>query len=120
MYSGGEGDGWSWTQSEEEIELKLTVASSIRGRDVKVNFKPRGMRITVAGELVSSLDGDLEAPVHPEECTWDMEEGTVVLTLLKAEPVTWKRLLSSHEEKRIRRTDGGDEVIHARTIWARR
>jgi len=59
---------------------------------------------------MTSLEGKLEAPIHPDECVWDMDGKTVVITLLKAAETPWRRLLVDHEERRPRRIDGGETL----------
>eukprot|EP00658_Telonema_sp_P-2_P038215 TRINITY_DN27455_c0_g3_i1.p1 TRINITY_DN27455_c0_g3~~TRINITY_DN27455_c0_g3_i1.p1 ORF type:complete len:313 (-),score=78.93 TRINITY_DN27455_c0_g3_i1:47-985(-) len=109
MWSGAEVDGVSWTQTQDEVEVRVPAPAGTRGRDVRVDFRPKNVSVSIGGNLVEALKGELNAPVHPDECVWDMESGDVVVTLLKAAEDIWSRLLTHHDLKKMRRIDGGDD-----------
>ena len=55
-------------QDHDDIFLAVPVADGVAAGKVSVDFRARGLRVTVCGEEI--VAGELPQPVHPEDCTW--------------------------------------------------
>ncbi|GMH59294.1 hypothetical protein TrRE_jg267 [Triparma retinervis] len=78
-----EGDGYVWTENPEEVEIRWQVGPDLKGRDVKVKFRARELRVEAGGEVKAS--GELGGAVVIDECTWCIEGEELVVTLGKRE-----------------------------------
>jgi len=55
-------------QDHDDIFLAVPVTDDVTAGEVSVNFRPRSLRVAVGGVVI--VAGDLQQPVHPEDCTW--------------------------------------------------
>ena len=86
------GKGYEWTQNTEEVEVRFDVGDGVGGKDVKVVFKARHLKVAVKGEVKG--DGELGGGVIVDECTWCIEGGALVVTLGKREGQTmWEEAI---------------------------
>ncbi|GMI41544.1 hypothetical protein TrCOL_g6502 [Triparma columacea] len=77
------GDGYEWTENPEEVEIRWGVGGGVKGRDVKVKFGARKLKVEVRGEV--KVEGELGGAVVIDECTWCVEGEELVVTLGKRE-----------------------------------
>merc|ERR1719201_475714 len=71
-----EAEGYKWEQTskygESEVIVRFALAAAATKKDVKVVFKAKALKVTVAGEEL--MDGKLFAAIHPDESTWCLVE----------------------------------------------
>jgi len=88
--SGDTNAGFNWRQDPEEIEVSVSLPATATKADVKVVFKSRSLRVEHRGEVL--VEGQLASGCHPEESTWTMSKGRVVVSLQKADSRPWQTL----------------------------
>ncbi|MEW5301586.1 MAG: hypothetical protein WDW36_004437 [Sanguina aurantia] len=91
----------TWSQSTDEVFIQVPVASSTKGRDVKLEVHPKRLQLRVEGATV--LEGSLVdcGEIVVDDCFWTMESGSddspqrVLITLCKKEMgyQSWTTLL---------------------------
>ena len=93
-----EEEGWKWEQTskygESEILVRFALATPATKKDVKVVFKARELKVTVAGEEL--LNGKTFSTVTVDDSTWCLvEKGSELQVLLAlAEDTKWDSLLA--------------------------
>jgi len=87
-----EGDGFSWRQDAEEIEVSATLPNNATKTEMKVHFQRRALRIEHRGSVI--LEGQLALPCRPEECTWTLTKGRIIVSMEKADSRPWPSLFS--------------------------
>mmetsp|Transcript_6350 Transcript_6350/g.15287 ORF Transcript_6350/g.15287 Transcript_6350/m.15287 type:complete len:332 (-) Transcript_6350:127-1122(-) len=83
-------DGVSWTQDGTEMEVSVVVPKDVKKQDIKVTFQKEALKIALSGNVVA--EGQLAGECRPQECTWTVGSGKVIITLEKARPQPWKQL----------------------------
>ena len=89
---------YKWEQTsnhgESEVMVRFALAAPATKKDVKVIFKAKSLKVTVAGEDL--IDGATFGTVAIEECTWCLvEKGSELQVLLAlAEDTKWTSLLA--------------------------
>jgi len=95
---GANGKTWRWEQTskygESEIIVRFPLAAPAVKKDVKVVFKARHLKVSVAGEDL--IDGKTFGTVAIDDSTWCLVENRTELQLLLAlaEDVKWDSLLA--------------------------
>jgi hypothetical protein len=88
----GQEEKYSWSQNDEEVELRFPVDAGVKGKDCKVNFGRKSLKVTVGGEIL--LDATLGGDVDVEDSTFTIEDGKdgreLCVTLGKKESYTWR------------------------------
>merc|ERR1712097_232516 len=94
---GADGKTWKWEQTskygESEIIVRFTLATPATKKDVKVVFKAKELKVTVAGEEL--MNGKTFGTITIDDSTWCLvEKGTELQLLLAlAEDKKWDTLL---------------------------
>lgn len=90
----GSGDRYSWTQTDEDLEVRVQGAPEVKGAAKRVSVSyGRGESLTVMIDSVVVLGiVRLFDRVTPDECSWSLDKGEVVITLEKADPRPWTDL----------------------------
>ena len=86
---GGEGDGYTWSQEADEVEILFELPAGTAAKDVAVRFLPDKVVLTapVSQQLA------LFARAVPDDCSWQLSDGKLLLTLGKEEEgQTWLAL----------------------------
>ena len=85
----GEGEGFKWTQTDDEVEVVVDAGEGTKAKDVWAVFRPDHVKVVVNGETKFEVGGDkppgLFRKVRPDDCTWTIESGKVVVTLQKTD-----------------------------------
>jgi hypothetical protein len=93
--SGAGADGlYVWTQTDDEVEVRVRGAPEGKGASARVRVGyGKGLSLAVAfnGAPVLALE-PLFDRVSPDESSWALDTGTLVVTLGKGEPRTWASL----------------------------
>lgn len=95
---------YSWTQTLVDAEVRVPLHAAVTKRDLIVDIKKLALRVGVKGQP-DILNGTLPAAVHPDECTWLLEDGkTIVITLDKVDKVKWwPHIITSEPEINTRK-----------------
>ena len=82
---GGQGEGYSWKQTTEDVEVSVPLPSGTRGKQCKVKFGNRSLKIDVNVDTGVKLNfTNLYGKVHADECVWTISDGVLVVTMEKA------------------------------------
>jgi len=81
-------DYFTWTQDDDELEIIVPDLAGAPGRRlnknvVKVNFKPRSIKIVYDG--TEKLSFDLYNAIDVDGCTWTIDRDKLVITCEKSE-----------------------------------
>eukprot|EP00667_Euglena_gracilis_P021280 EG_transcript_23260 len=84
---------FTWMQDKEEVTVKVPIPAGTKAKDVAVTFHRTTLQAGLKGQppLVA---GDLTYPVTVDECAWSLVDGALQLTLWKARPVYWAKVLA--------------------------
>lgn len=88
----GEAD-CNWTQNAEEVEVTINVSAKAKKGDIKVVFQPQVLKVAVQGDSVA--EGKLAGCIMPDDCTWTLSAGKLVITLGKADQRPWPLLFKT-------------------------
>lgn len=114
-YSGAAGAGFEWTQTRETIELTVPLADGAKGA---VTFGPRQLTVFATDGTGAEpvLDGELHDVVVVDDCVWTRDDSPrqLAISLRKAVPAVWTRLLRSDIEYAQERSFSLTAPIHAR------
>ncbi|KAJ1924526.1 hypothetical protein IWQ60_005141 [Tieghemiomyces parasiticus] len=97
---------------EYYVEVRALVGPGLRASDVECEIKTHHLRLVIAGRQ-AVIDGELYAAVVPDDSTWTIESGEVVITLKKQDGggSLWPELV--HQETRF---DMARRQAQARTV----
>ena len=90
----GSGERYTWTQTDEDVEVRVQGAPEGKGvaKRVGVSYgRGESLTVMVDGVVVVGI-GRLFDRVTPDECSWSLDKGEVVVTLEKADPRPWTEL----------------------------
>ena len=89
------GGTFSWGKFQQDktktVLVYVTVPEGTRGRQVQVTISSKRIKVVTLGKEV--LAGELVGPVVADECTWEMSDGKVLITLEKQEEGWWDRIV---------------------------
>ena len=93
LASGDQGT-YSWSQTDDDVEVRVRAAPTGRGAAKRVAVRyGSGDALTVAFDGKQALAvPKLFARVTPDECTWTLDSGELVISLEKAEARPWASL----------------------------
>eukprot|EP01063_Lacrimia_lanifica_P014557 TRINITY_DN21121_c0_g1_i1.p1 TRINITY_DN21121_c0_g1~~TRINITY_DN21121_c0_g1_i1.p1 ORF type:complete len:337 (+),score=107.79 TRINITY_DN21121_c0_g1_i1:49-1059(+) len=90
----GSTDAYSWTQTDDDLEVRVLSAPSGKGaaKRVKVSYGT-GTSLVVTFDGAEALRVDaLFDRIIPDDCSWTLDDGTVVITMEKGDPRPWASL----------------------------
>lgn len=114
MGNGGSTKRYKWTQTIDECSVLVGVPKELRGKDLAVTITPTSLSVkskkAVEGEDAprTFVEGKLVEKVRPDESTWTVEGGVVIVTLDKWIKTFWPTIIQ------------GDETIDTELVDSRR
>ncbi|KAL1524026.1 hypothetical protein AB1Y20_018940 [Prymnesium parvum] len=84
--NGGKSSWGTWEQTKTEVTLFLPLPEGAKPRDCQVKFSSTAIKVMVKGQLAPLLDGTLAAAVIANDCFWEIQQGSLVITLEKETP----------------------------------
>lgn len=88
----GTGDGYTWSQTEEDVEVQVPLPTGAKAKACKVAFGRRKLQIDISGGISLNFD-PLYGTVAPDDCTWSVSDGSLVITMEKAKQMeVWPTL----------------------------
>lgn len=111
--NGGSTKTYKWTQTLEECTVLVGVPKNLRGKDLDVSITPSTLSIkakkpivledsssptTTTTTMTTFLEGNLSQKVRPDESTWTVEGGVVIVTLDKLVKTFWHNVLERDEK----------------------
>eukprot|EP00095_Tigriopus_kingsejongensis_P005188 maker-scaffold321_size207582-snap-gene-1.26 protein:Tk05188 transcript:maker-scaffold321_size207582-snap-gene-1.26-mRNA-1 annotation:"domain-containing protein 2" len=78
-------DWGSWYQTQSEVVIEVNVAAHTKGKEVRVDMKPKFIRCQVQGKTL--FEGEPYDTVLEGECIWTLEDNKLLrIQLVKANP----------------------------------
>jgi hypothetical protein len=102
--NGGSTKRYKWTQTTEECSVLVGIPSELRARDLSVTIKASSVAVRTKkpreGEtdVQTFLEGDLTNKCLPDESTWTLEGGVMVMQLYKQTKTFWKTVVQGDDE----------------------
>jgi len=133
--NGGATENFRWTQTIEEVTLLAAPPDGTRGKDLAVSIKRNAvsvkMKKAVDGEDEprTILEGNLTDKIQPDESTWSIEGGAMMLVLQKARKTWWESALEGDPKidttlvdsrRRIDEYDGSTQGAIRRILFDQR
>ena len=81
-------DDFEWAQETDTSSFFFSVGAGVRGRDLLVRMLPTTLCVRCHGRIL--LDGPLGGTIAPEESEWELVDGSLHLTLRKAQQCEWR------------------------------
>ena len=95
-YNGAATDKYKWSQDLSDITLQLPLPPGTKGKEITVKLEPKHLKAVVRGEVV--LEGNLSETIHHNNSYWNIDEGTLVITLEKSKDCVWKSVIEGDSE----------------------
>ena len=93
------GGTFSWGKFQQDKEktvlMYVTVPEGTRGRQIQVTFSTKRLKVVALGKEL--LAGELFGAVVSDECTWEISEGKLLITLEKQDEGWWDRVVLGDE-----------------------
>jgi hypothetical protein len=87
---------YEWDQSLQEVNVYVQVPPGCRAKDLFCNVTSKRVSMGLHGNP-PYLEHDLAAPAKTSECFWTLEDGTLHITLAKAqEGEPWPSVFVGH------------------------
>lgn len=102
--NGGSTKRYKWTQTIEECSVLAGIPKALHGKDLVVKITASSLSIKSKKPLEGEdtprtfLEGTLVEKVRPDESTWSVEGGVVIVTLDKIKQTFWKTVIQGDEE----------------------
>lgn len=102
--NGGTTKRYKWTQTLDECTVFVGIPGSLRAKDLLVEIKPTEISIrqrepsTGATDPTSFVEGNLVETVVPDESTWTLEGGVLVLLLFKKTKTFWPTVIKGDDK----------------------
>jgi hypothetical protein len=104
--NGGSTTRYKWTQTLEETTVLIGVPTTLRGKDFEVVISSTKLCVKskkpLPGENTTLpqtfVDGELVGTIRPDESTWSVEGGVMILTLDKVTSTFWSTVIKGDEE----------------------
>jgi len=102
--NGGSTKTYKWTQTIDECSVLVGVPKSLRGKDLKVKITPSTLSVKTDKPLEGGkgphtfVEGSLVEKIRPDESSWSVEGGVVIVTLEKVQKTFWKTVFEGDEE----------------------
>jgi hypothetical protein len=102
--NGGSTERYKWTQTTEECSVLIGIPSELRAKDLSVTIKATSVVVRTKkplpgeSEVRTFLHGDLTNKAVPDESTWTLEGGVMVIQLYKQVKNFWKTVVQGDDE----------------------
>jgi hypothetical protein len=102
--NGGSTKRYKWTQTTEECSVLIGIPSELRAKDLSVTIKASSVVVRTKkpmpgeSEVRTFLEGDLADKAVPDESTWTLEGGVMVIQLYKQLKTFWKTIMKGDDE----------------------
>ncbi|KAJ1959048.1 hypothetical protein GGI12_004543 [Dipsacomyces acuminosporus] len=73
------------------IDISIPVGPAVSKSDISCTFSKKHLAVAVRGDSV--IDGDLFADTTADESTWTLEQGTLLISLVKKDAAHWPEII---------------------------
>jgi hypothetical protein len=101
--NGGSTKRFKWTQTIDECTVLVGLPEGIRAKELDVSIKASSIHAKTKsknadGEVTVFVEGALVEKVKPDECTWSLEGGVLLLILYKVKKTFWATIIEGDEK----------------------
>ena len=102
--NGGTTKRYKWTQNLEECTVLVSIPSYLRGKDLSIEMKSKSLSVKSKkpldgdSEPKTYVEGPLSQAIVPDESTWTLEGGVIIMTLFKKTKTFWSTVVEGDEE----------------------
>jgi hypothetical protein len=102
--NGGSTKRYKWTQTIDECTVLIGIPGDLRAKELSVEIKASSVVVRTKkppegeSEVRTFIEGDLTDKAVPDESTWSMEGGVMVIQLYKQHKTFWKTVVHGDEE----------------------
>lgn len=102
--NGGSMPRYKWTQTLDETTVLIGVPGTLRAKDLDVKITPSKLVVKTKKPLSQGesphvfAEGELSGKVRPDESTWTVEGGVMIITLDKLQKKYWSNVLVGDEK----------------------
>ena len=102
--NGGSTKRYKWTQTTEECSVLIGIPTDLHAKDLSVTIKALSVVVKTKkalegeSEVHTFLEGDLFDKCVPDESTWTLEGGVMVIQLYKQLRTFWKTIMEGDDE----------------------
>jgi hypothetical protein len=102
--NGGSTKRYKWTQTIDETSVLIGIPGGLHGKDLEVTIKTSSLQVRTKKPLKGEdsprtfLEGTLTQKIVPDESTWSLEGGVLVLVLCKKKKSIWETVLEGDEK----------------------
>jgi hypothetical protein len=95
--NGADLENYSWTQTLYDTTLHIPVPIGTKAKSIICDIQPRYLKVGLKGQA-PLLEGDLNKPVKPSECFWNVEDGKLLaIHLQKHYTMDWWHIVLEGE-----------------------
>ncbi|CAB9517543.1 Nuclear migration protein nudC [Seminavis robusta] len=99
--NGGSTKRYKWTQTLEECTVLIGLPEGTRAKDLDVSMKVSSIHVKTkvkSGEATVFVEGPLAQKVQPDECTWSLEGGVMLMVLHKMKKTFWDTIIDGDDK----------------------
>ena len=97
--NGADMERYSWTQTLSEVVVTVPVPRGTKGKTCDVEIQKTKLKIGIKGD-VPVIDGELFAPVKPDDCLWNLVDSSLIeVSLMKVDAMQWWRSVVKGEQE---------------------
>jgi hypothetical protein len=102
--NGGSTHRYKWTQTIDETSVLIGIPNTIRAKDLSVTIKASFIAVKTKLALPHQhephtfVQGNLTQSIVPDESTWTLEGGVLILLLTKRVKSFWKTVVEGDDE----------------------
>jgi HSP20 family molecular chaperone IbpA len=101
--NGGSTKRYKWTQTIDECTVLVGLPEGMRAKDLDVSIKASSVHVKTKSrnadsEVTVFVEGDLVEKVKPDECTWSLEGGVLLMILYKVKKTFWATIIEGDDK----------------------
>lgn len=102
--NGGSTKRYKWTQTLEECTVMLAIPKGMRAKELDVSIKASSIHVKTrtkadgCQEVRTFVEGSLVEKIKPDESTWSLEGGVIILILHKMKKTFWATVIEGDEK----------------------
>lgn len=102
--NGGTTSRYKWTQTLEECTVMLGVPAGTRAKELDVSIKASSLHVKTknktddTGDVTTFVEGPLVEKIQPDESTWSIEGGVIIIILQKMKKTFWATVIEGDEK----------------------
>ncbi|KAJ9060510.1 hypothetical protein DSO57_1030165 [Entomophthora muscae] len=83
------GPNYTWRQTLKDVEIVIPVKAGTRARDLSILFLNKKIKVAYKAGGDVLLEGELYNKVRVDDCTWNIDDSSIVIFLEKFSTIEW-------------------------------